>query len=156
MRAILIAPDLAEQNLLVQELEHTGKLQDIYASLDCNLIDCIRLDDRGNVMYVDDEGYLNKNTFFLFGQYPMPLAGRGLIVGSTPDGESASTDIDVQMIRNIVAPCTPAQAYRIAKTEDQNAMQRIKDMGEESFHIYVRVSEIMEGAWYSNQLELDT
>jgi hypothetical protein len=76
MRAILIAPDLADKNLLVQELEHDGELQSIYASLDCNLIDCIRLDDRGNVMYVDDEGYMTKNTFFLFGQYPMPLAGR--------------------------------------------------------------------------------
>jgi hypothetical protein len=156
MRAILIAPDLADKGLLVQELEHTGELQDIYASLDCSLIDTIRLDEQGNVMYVDDEGYMNKNTFFLFGLYPMPIAGRGLILGTDmTSGESQSTTLNLALIENIVGAISPAIAYLVAKDEDERRQQDIKDSGNEKSHIYISVSEIMSGAWYSDQLGLE-
>lgn len=154
MRTILIAPDLADKGLMVQDLETEDSLQAIYKRLDCELIDTIRLDERGNVMYVDDEGYMTKDYFFAFGQYPMPIAGRGLIVGTDlSTGESIDTNLNITVIENLVVPLDARGAYEMARLQDQLNLERI---GDNPNHIYVRVAEIMESAWYADQLELET
>jgi len=59
-------------------------------------------------VYIDDEGlYVDEQYFWMHANYPMPLAGRGLILGGTPDGDSAdvSTSLatvteDIRMIGN--------------------------------------------------------
>lgn len=59
-------------------------------------------------VYIDDEGlYVDDQFFWMHANYPMPLAGRGLILGGTPDGDSTnvSTELatvteDIRMIGN--------------------------------------------------------
>jgi hypothetical protein len=153
MKAILIAPD---KEAVVQAIDIDGELQTIRDWLDCHLIDCIRLDERGNVMYVDDEGYMNKNYFFRFGEYPQPIAGRGLVLGTNMmTGDSADTDLNFNLIAQNVEPMTPAEAYQMAKTTDNVNKKAISDNNEEAWHIYISVSEIMETSWYSDQLNIE-
>lgn len=47
-------------------------------------------------VYIDDEGlYVDDQYFWMHANYPMPLAGRGLILGGTPDGDT--TDVSTKM-----------------------------------------------------------
>jgi hypothetical protein len=86
----------------------------------------------------------------------MPIAGRGLILGTDmTSGESQSTTLNLALIENIVGAISPAIAYLVAKDEDERRQQDIKDSGNEKSHIYISVSEIMSGAWYSDQLGLE-
>ena len=51
------------------------------------------LDDH---VYIDDEGlYVDDQHFWMHANYPLPLAGRGLILGGTPDGDS--TDVNTKL-----------------------------------------------------------
>lgn len=152
MRAILIAPDLADKGLLVQDLETKGDLQDIYNRLDCSLIDVIRLNET-EVMYVDDEGLMNKNYFFQLGDYPHPIAGRGLILGSTPQGENTGTWFGADLIEQTIRVLTVQEAYEMAKKCDQAVQKQIEERGgDQSFHITISSADIMESAWYSDQI----
>lgn len=84
MRAIVIDP--FDQS--VTEVVISGNnLKEIYTILDVTCIDAARLEN-GDVIYVDDEGLLKSPSHFfhLPGITNEPLAGRGLLVGSTPDG----------------------------------------------------------------------
>ena len=152
MRSILIAPDLADKGLLVQVLECTGELQDIYKKLDCHLIDSIRLNDT-ETMYVDDEGLMNKDYFFQIGGYPHPIAGRGLILGLTPQGENTGTWLRSDLIEGAIKVLTVQEAYEMAKKCDQAVQNEIAAQGDDgAFHITISSSEIMESAWYSDQI----
>jgi len=59
-------------------------------------------------VYIDDEGlYVDDQYFWMHANYPMPLAGRGLILGGTPDGDSTNVSTklatiidDIRMIGN--------------------------------------------------------
>jgi len=62
------------------------------------------LKDHGYVddhVYVDDEGlYVDDQYFWMHANYPMPLAGRGLILGGTPDGDSTNVRTSFITIRD--------------------------------------------------------
>ena len=75
----------------------------------CRMFDVVRLyhydgsdssKDHGYVddhVYIDDEGlYVDDQHFWMHANYPMPLAGRGLILGGTPDGDT--TDVSTSFI----------------------------------------------------------
>lgn len=96
MKAILIDP---AGETLVSEVEVGRDYREIYKQLGCECFTTVGLGPR-DVMYVDDEGLLNGSFqriggFQLKG-YPQPLAGRGLILGFRPDGESASTSFTAE------------------------------------------------------------
>lgn len=84
MRAILIDP---YDHTVTEIIIEGNNLQEIYKILDVQVIDAARiaLDD---VVYVDDEGLLKgpTNFFAITGETPNPIAGRGLLVGTTPSG----------------------------------------------------------------------
>jgi len=86
MKAILINPEFHS----ITEVEYNGKLQDMYELIDCTLIDAVRINADGDTVYVDDEGLYNSNFYWVYEDYPHPLAGKGLVLGTDMAGESIS------------------------------------------------------------------
>lgn len=102
MRAILIDPTTKT----VSETEYSGDYHDItkLIAAESGLFTVVRLSS-SHVMYVDDEGLLvnpNPNGYFRLEGYPTILAGKGLIVGSTPDGNDVETSIPVSVVEAVV------------------------------------------------------
>lgn len=97
MRAYLIDP--AERTLTV--VDHDGKLSSIYELLGCDRVTTAQVADLGDVVYVDDEGLLKGPTnFFLVEGHPTPLAGKGLVVGTTYDGDDAEPNVTEEWLRD--------------------------------------------------------
>ena len=89
---------------LVTATEYNGNFETISKHIggSCRMFAAVRLyhtDDYDYVddhVYIDDEGlYVDDQYFWMHANYPMPLAGRGLILGGTPDGDS--TDVSTKM-----------------------------------------------------------
>ena len=122
MKAILIDP-VAET---VTEVEHDGDYHQIYEllsdkehGLNVGTFEIVRLgvktpDDKiENTLYVDENGLLNEpRYFFIYQGYHQPLAGRGLILGTTLEdetdvtdegGKSIGTTLTVEEVRSRVA-----------------------------------------------------
>ena len=59
MKAILI--DVHNKD--IKEIEHDGKLENIYDLIDCRAFDLVTIDDV-NAIFVDDEGILKDNLYF--------------------------------------------------------------------------------------------
>lgn len=79
------------------------RLKAIRQHLACDLITGISMAS-GDCVYVDDEGLLHGAVvdFFTLRGYPQPLAGRGLVVGTTPDGDDASPRISLADLTSAV------------------------------------------------------
>ena len=86
-KAILIDPF----DNTVKEVS-VGDFRDIQSKIGCSVFTCVRFPD-GNVAYVDDEGLINGTTrgvrFVKECCSQHFLAGRVLILGDSPDGDSA-------------------------------------------------------------------
>ena len=85
--AILInANDRTITKVVVESVE------DICRLIGCDLFTCVRI-DRSETIYVDDEGLLkNPKVGFKHTAYDAPLAGNGLILGTTAMGDSTHTE----------------------------------------------------------------
>ena len=106
MKAIIVDPFTQ----LVTATEYNGDFTTIMSHIGTGrAFDVVRLyhydgsdssKDHGYVddhVYIDDEGlYVDDQYFWMHANYPMPLAGRGLILGGTPDGDS--TDVSTSFI----------------------------------------------------------
>lgn len=106
MRAILVDP-IAKT---VTEVDCSGHIHDvdgvpgIYTLTDVNILTVVMLTHRNlETMYLDDEGLLKENHFFLFGEYPQPLAGKGLILGTDDSGDCAPSALSVEYVKSRVA-----------------------------------------------------
>ena len=99
MKAILI--DVKTQE--IKEVEHDGKLQNIYDLIDCRTIDIVRIDDV-NGIFVDDEGLLKDNLYFEYSgsENVFKLAGNGLILGVDDEGNSISPTLTVEDVKSNV------------------------------------------------------
>ena len=104
MKAILI--DSVERT--VRSVEVDGSLDSLYASLssqpqyNVELVDRVVVDDN-NLVWVDDEGLLKEpQHFFIWKgtERTVPLAGLGLVLGTTEDGESCDTTLTVEEVRS--------------------------------------------------------
>ena len=99
MRAYLIDP-FARQ---VKPVEYNGNIEEIYSLIQADCFDCCRFSTAHNDgVFVDDEGLFKPDQeFFMIGNYPSPLAGRGLVIGCDDVGESigAKSSIDDMHIR---------------------------------------------------------
>lgn len=86
MKAYLIDPFEKQ----ITEVEHNGDYKQIQEFIEADLFTVVRINDFGDVLYVDDEGLLKEEgqAFFLFDGYPQPLAGKALVLGTTTEGES--------------------------------------------------------------------
>lgn len=102
MRAYLIDPETCTIGPV--DLPDQGdRLPRIYKLLGCDTITAVHL-DHNNALYVDDEGLLKPLRHFIaFAGYPEPLAGKALVVGTTPDGADAAPTLTLEKLRASVA-----------------------------------------------------
>jgi len=101
MQAILIDP----YTQTIEVVDYSGDYKDISALLDCQLFTTVYT-DLPDTIFVDDEGlYVENQKFFKLKGYPQPLAGKGLVLGSTDDGDSTDCVSSLQDIQDIVEWC---------------------------------------------------
>jgi hypothetical protein len=95
MRGILIDAEART----IAEVEHTGKLPEMYSSIRCTEVEFVPLDDE-NDLWVDCEGAINDTSFgFLYsGHY---FFGNALILSMDPiNGECIATKISLDAVRS--------------------------------------------------------
>ena len=101
MLAILIDPF----HETIEMVDYSGDWEDISALIGCSLFTTIDLGD-SDTLYVDDEGlYVKNQRFFNLKGYPQPLAGRGLVLGYTLDGDSTDSSLTVSQVQDMVSWC---------------------------------------------------
>jgi hypothetical protein len=82
----------------------TRHYQEIYKLIDCepSPFTVVELPNR-DVIFVDDEGLLKEpRYFFTIKGYPQPLAGKGLVLGTGPDGQTVSAKMSFQELGEMV------------------------------------------------------
>jgi len=109
MKAYLIDPTVTGQSA-VSEIDFSGSWKDISPTIGdhCRAFDVVRLyhvDDYDFIddhVYVDDEGLysVDDQYFWMHKNYPLPLAGRGLLLGGDPDGDTVDVKTDIETVRN--------------------------------------------------------
>ena len=101
IRAVIIDP----YTETVENITYDGTdYKNIYPLLRCSYFTCVSLKDDDDVL-VDDEGLLHitdSTKFFMLRDYPQPLAGYGLIVGTDGEGETISAHHDADYYRSKV------------------------------------------------------
>jgi hypothetical protein len=98
MKALLIDPFLED----IAFINIFGNLNSLYKAIDCDCITSVRLSD-SECMFLDDNGLYRKDQrFFIWEGYPQPLAGRGLILGFTEDGDNTDTALTLEQAREAV------------------------------------------------------
>lgn len=101
MQAILIDPFTET----IEAVDYSGDWRDISTLLGCDLFATVYIDDE-DTLYIDDEGlYVEDQRYFKWKGYPQPLAGRGLVLGCTPDGDSTDSYKTVSEIQDMVEWC---------------------------------------------------
>lgn len=102
MKAILIDP----YKETVTEVDYSGNFEDINQLLDSRCFTVVHLDEKGNDLYVDDEGLLRGNLsfekFIKMSSYPEPLVGKGLVLGSDNMGDSKDTTLTIDEVKSMV------------------------------------------------------
>lgn len=91
-------------NKVVYEVEINDNIQDIYNQLECDMFEVVRIDGVNDI-YVDEEGLLKLNEdtkFFMYGEYPQPIVGHGLIMGHDSKGNSISTTLTIEEVKEKV------------------------------------------------------
>lgn len=99
MKAFLID----SKNQEIKEVEHNS-WRDIAPFLGCSMFTVGAYLPNGDCIYVDDEGLLcQPEHFFVVPTYPTPLAGNGLVVGSTPrSGDSIDAKSTIEELKKMV------------------------------------------------------
>lgn len=95
MKSILIDPFTRT----IKEADYNGDFHQIYEFIQCDTFDAVTVNDKGDAVFVDDEGLISgkEQAFFGWLGYPHPLAGRGIVLGSTiSDGDSADTTVTLE------------------------------------------------------------
>ena len=95
MKGILINPF----DETIKEVNVLGNLEDIYLLTACRIFDIVSLSGTDD-LYIDDEGLLKENRYFNI--YGKTLAGKGLIMGHDSEGNSTSTNLSLQEIKDVV------------------------------------------------------
>lgn len=92
------------ENKVIHEVEIRDNIQDIYEQLGCELFEVVRIDETNDI-YVDEEGLLKLNEdskFFTYRGYPQPIVGNGLILGHNKRGDSISTTLTLEEVKQNV------------------------------------------------------
>lgn len=100
MRAILIDPSAKT----ITEVVYTGDYQNIYTHIGAYSFDIVHLNNKGDTVFVDDEGLINGKVhiggmFRYAGDNPAYLAGKGLILGTDAERESVATNMTLDEVR---------------------------------------------------------
>ena len=103
MKAYLIDPEKRE----VTEVDYSGDYKDIYKLIDCSTFDVVGITPKGDGIYVDDEGlFAEKRVYWQFdysdGQAYIRLVNKGLVLGTTIEGDSIEPDISLEKVKEKV------------------------------------------------------
>lgn len=101
MKAILIDPI----SKTVSEVEHAGDLESIYKLLDCSMFEAPIRYPNDDAMYCDEEAWMHlKEPYagFMFPNWSYAILGKGLILGSTDEGEEADCQSSVDDFKSII------------------------------------------------------
>jgi hypothetical protein len=86
-------------NRTVEVIDFEGDYVEIQKEINVDCFTCVDIDDK-NTIFVDDEGMLKENDFFMIEGYPEPLAGNGLILAVDYEtGETVGTEMEVPEIK---------------------------------------------------------
>jgi hypothetical protein len=98
MQAYLIDP----QSRTIKTVEHPGGIDSIYKLIEAGTFDLARFNDKGDGIFVDDEGLLHGPVYQFFGirGYAQPLAGKGLVLGCDEEGNSVSPSVPFTWMRS--------------------------------------------------------
>ena len=99
MLAFLINPE----NETITAVEYTGDYKNIYTHIEADCFDCVRINDRGDTIFVDDNGLYKNNAFFQLKGYLQPLSGRGLVLGTDEEGESVEPQITYEELQSQIS-----------------------------------------------------
>lgn len=99
MFAILIDPSAKT----ITPTELSSDFRDISKQLQCNLFTSLRLNDSA-VMFLDDEGLFKESpSLFKLRDYPSPLAGRALVVGTDEEGETQPCPLTLEEVQSLIS-----------------------------------------------------
>jgi hypothetical protein len=102
MQAFLIDP----YKETISEFNYTGNFEDINKAIESRCFTVVNLDQKGNGMFIDDEGLLRDSLslekFIKISSYPDPVVGKGLVLGCDDSGESISTTLTIDELRSMV------------------------------------------------------
>lgn len=82
-------------------VDHAGGLAAVLALIEARAVDAFRLPERDAAIYIDDEGLFPGPPLLGFqvwadGEWSQFFAGRGLVVGTTPDRRDAPAPFTVE------------------------------------------------------------
>lgn len=100
MKAYLIDPF----ERTVTEVQYNGEYRHIYELIKADTYTAVQITPQQDVIFLDDEGlYAGEHQrFFLYSDYPQPLAGRGLVLGTDREGESVEPKITLDEVEALV------------------------------------------------------
>ncbi len=96
MKGILINP----HEETITEVEYSGNYKEIYDIIDCRTFDVATIYNTQDI-YVDDEGLLIDNQRF-FSINDRTFGGKGLLLSHDDEGETKSTNLDLQIVQDMV------------------------------------------------------
>ena len=136
MKAFLIDPE--EQTII--EVEHDDTLQNIYKHIDADCFDMLRINNKNDVILVDDEGLYRKDHYFRYKGAENPLAGKGLVLGTNHQGESTAPTITLEQLQDNVTFISKEIALSMAERYDKHGREWEK---QSSSHIFTSIADII-------------
>lgn len=107
MKTIVINP----KDRTITEAEYNGDFKEIYTLLSfedfgVDTFTAVRIDE-SETIFVDDNGLINDNGnyngfFYVKGDYPVMLAGKGVILATDAEGESIGTKLTLDQVKNMI------------------------------------------------------
>jgi hypothetical protein len=83
-----------------------GELSDLRTLIGCSSIDAVEIDETSaDTIYIDDEGLMPSDIRHFFGisGFQQPLAGKAVLIGTTPDGDPTDVKTPLAVImRNLI------------------------------------------------------
>lgn len=107
MKTIVINP----KDRTITEAEYNGDFKEIYTLLsfedfEVDTFTAVRIDE-SETIFVDDNGLINHNGnyngfFYVKGDYPVMLAGKGIILATDAEGESIGTKLTLDQVKDMI------------------------------------------------------
>lgn len=93
-------------NEKVVKVEFDGTLEDMYRLIKCDMVERVTNEETDDDIWLDEEGLLKdieNQKFFTIAGWDAPIAGNGLILGSTVHGDSSDAKMTLEWAKKNVA-----------------------------------------------------
>ncbi len=113
---LMKAIKIDSQNKKITEIDIAANYTDMQKVVEGYI--CLAFDypDKKNSCYVNDEGMLNNPEFFFFSKnYPKPLAGNAIIVGTSLGGNLKSCNLDIDEVEKDIKFFTLREVQRMIR-----------------------------------------